>query len=102
MKTIEPQEIFAKTGYSRPHTVHCGPDAIYVSALGSGPDGEGPGGIFMLDHFSFDVLGPWEIDRGAQCHIFWDQRADWLESGDSLPRYASGDPALAKFKAVKR
>ena len=26
----------------------------------------GPGGIFMLDHDTFDVLGRWEIDRGAQ------------------------------------
>ncbi len=25
VKTIEPSEIFARTGYSRPHTVHCGP-----------------------------------------------------------------------------
>ncbi|MBV8283750.1 MAG: selenium-binding protein, partial [Candidatus Eremiobacteraeota bacterium] len=63
VRTIEPQEIIAKTGYSRPHTVHCGPDAIYVSALGNA-DGEGPGGIFMLDCDTFDVIGPWEADRG--------------------------------------
>jgi selenium-binding protein 1 len=56
VKIIEPEEVFARTGYSRPHTVHCGPDGIYVSALGS-PAGDGPGGIFLLDHFSFDVLG---------------------------------------------
>ena len=24
-KIIEPEEVFKKTGYSRPHTVHCGP-----------------------------------------------------------------------------
>jgi selenium-binding protein 1 len=65
VKTIEPDEIHAKSGYSRPHTVHCGPDAIYVSALGA-PDGDGPGGIFTLDHTSFDVKGPWEADRGPQ------------------------------------
>ncbi len=29
-----------------------------------GPDG--PGGIALLDHDSFAVLGPWEHDRGAQ------------------------------------
>lgn len=34
-KVIEPEEIAEKTGYSRPHTVHCGPDGIYVSALGN-------------------------------------------------------------------
>jgi len=28
-KIIEPEEVFKKTGYSRPHTVHCGPEGIY-------------------------------------------------------------------------
>ncbi|HEY6168587.1 MAG TPA: selenium-binding protein SBP56-related protein [Verrucomicrobiae bacterium] len=72
VKTIEPTEVHARTGYSRVHTVHCGPDAIYVSALGS-PDGGGPGGVFLLDHFSFDVLGRWEVDRGPQnfAYDFW-------------------------------
>jgi selenium-binding protein 1 len=65
VKTIEPEVVHARTGYSRLHTVHCGPDAIYVSALGS-PDGGGPGGVFLLDHFTFDVLGRWEVDRGPQ------------------------------------
>ena len=69
---IEPEEIAAKTGYSRPHTIHCGPDAIYVSALGA-PNGDGPGGIFLLDYETFDVLGRWEVDRGPQylAYDFW-------------------------------
>src|ERR1700678_698110 len=47
-KIIEPEEVFHKTGYSRPHTVHCGPEGIYVSTLGGGgADGtNGPPGIF--------------------------------------------------------
>src|SRR6516225_3534538 len=65
VKMIEPEEVFARTGYSRPHTVHCGPEGIYVSALGA-PNGGGPGGIFLLDHFDFNVLGRWEVDRGPQ------------------------------------
>ena len=28
VKTIEPDELIQKSGYSRPHTIHCGPDAI--------------------------------------------------------------------------
>jgi hypothetical protein len=41
-KIIEPEEIFRKTGYSRPHTVHCGPEGIYISTLGgAGKDGRG-------------------------------------------------------------
>ncbi|HLW71715.1 MAG TPA: selenium-binding family protein [Candidatus Binataceae bacterium] len=72
VKIIEPEEIASRTGYSRPHTIHCGPDAIYVSALGA-PNGEGPGGLFLLDHESFDVLGRWEVDRGPQylAYDFW-------------------------------
>ena len=43
VKTVSAEEIASKAGYSRPHTVHCGPDGIYVSALGN-PEGDGPGG----------------------------------------------------------
>ncbi len=67
---IEPEELARKTGYSRPHTSHCGPDAIYFSALGA-PDGGGPGGIFLLDHETFDVVGAWEQERGPQ-HLAYD------------------------------
>jgi selenium-binding protein 1 len=71
VKTIEPDELMEKSGYSRPHTVHCGPDAIYVGALGA-PDGNGPGGIFQMDH-SFNIKGQWEADRGPQqlAYDFW-------------------------------
>ena len=48
VKVIEPETVMNRTGYSRPHTVHCGPEGIYMNALGS-PDGEGPGGVFVLD-----------------------------------------------------
>ena len=72
VKVIEPEEVANRAGYSRPHTLHCGPDGIYVSALGA-PDGDGPGGIFRLDHDSFDVLGRWEVERGPQylAYDFW-------------------------------
>jgi selenium-binding protein 1 len=65
VKVIEPSEVHRVSGYSRPHTLHCGPEGIFVSALGS-PAGEGPGGLFLLDHDSYDVLGRWELDRGPQ------------------------------------
>jgi selenium-binding protein 1 len=65
IKVIEPKDVAERTGYSRPHTVHCGPDGIYLSALGS-PSGDGPGGIFALDHYNFEPLGRWEVDRGPQ------------------------------------
>lgn len=65
VKTIEPEELARRSGYTRPHTVHCGPEGIYGSALGN-PDGDAPGGVFLMDHDNFDVLGQWEIDRGPQ------------------------------------
>jgi selenium-binding protein 1 len=72
VKVIEPSEAAQRAGYSRPHTVHCGPDGIYLSALGN-PEGDGPGGIFVLDHDTFEVLGRWEVDRGPQflAYDFW-------------------------------
>jgi methanethiol oxidase len=70
VKVIEPPVVHARAGYSRPHTLHCGPEGIFVSGLGA-PGGDGPGGLFLLDHDSFDVLGRWEIDRGPQ-HLAYD------------------------------
>jgi len=65
VRVIEPEEVIEATGYSRPHTVHCGPDGIYVSALGDAK-GDGPGGVFLMDGETFDVLGRFEVDRGPQ------------------------------------
>ena len=72
VKVIEGEEVMAKTGYAAPHTVHCGPDGIYMNALGA-PGGDGPGGIFVLDHETFEVRGKWERDRGPQqlSYDFW-------------------------------
>lgn len=42
VKVIEGDEVHAKTDCAAPHTVHCGPDGIYLNALGA-PDGGGPG-----------------------------------------------------------
>jgi selenium-binding protein 1 len=90
-KVIEPEEVFRKTGYSRPHTVHCGPEGIYVSTLGgAGPDGtEGPPGVFIMDCQSFDVLGRWEIDRGPQklhYDFWWNLPRDYMVTSEwALP-----------------
>jgi methanethiol oxidase len=84
VKTIEPEELMAKTGYSRPHTVHCGPEGIYLSALGD-EKGDGPGGIFILDHDTFAVKGRWELDRGPQYlayDFFWHLGHDVLVSSE--------------------
>jgi selenium-binding protein 1 len=90
-KIIEPEEIFKKTGYSRPHTVHCGPEGIYVSTLGGGgKDGtDGPPGVFIMDCETFDVLGRWEIDRGPQklhYDFWWNLPRDYMVTSEwALP-----------------
>jgi 56kDa selenium binding protein (SBP56) len=54
VKVIEPEEFINKTGYTSPHTIHCGLDGVYGSALGSA-SGEGPGGIFRMDANTFEL-----------------------------------------------
>ncbi|KWX04698.1 selenium-binding protein [Carbonactinospora thermoautotrophica] len=91
VKVLEPEELGKRAGYSRPHTVHCGPEGIYLSALG-GADGEdGPGGVALLDHTSFEVLGRWEVDRGPQylAYDFW-----WHLGHDTLVTSEWGTPSM--------
>jgi methanethiol oxidase len=90
VKVIEAETIMNKTGYSAPHTVHCGPDGIYVNALGSAT-GEGPGGIFILDHETFEVKGPWERERGQQylAYDFW-----WHLGYDTMVTSEWGTPNM--------
>jgi selenium-binding protein 1 len=90
VRVIEPEEVFERVNYSRFHTIHCGPEGIYISALGS-TDGEGPGGVFLLDHFSFDVLGQWEMDRGSQylAYDFW-----WHLGHDTMVTSEWGTPNM--------
>src|SRR6266849_5753949 len=92
VKVIEPEEFTARTGYTAPHTFHCGPDGIYGSALGSA-DGEGPGGVFVMDSESFDVLGKWEVDRGPQnlAYDFW-----WHLGFDTMMTSEWGTPNMVK------
>ena len=66
MRTIEAEELAEKAGYSRPHTVHCGPGGIFMSNLGAAGNGDGPGGVALIDHDTFEVTGAWESDRGDQ------------------------------------
>ncbi len=69
--TIEAEELAAKAGYSRPHTVHCGPGGIFMSNLGGADGADGPGGVALVDHDTFEVTGAWETDRGEQ-HFAYD------------------------------
>jgi len=92
VKVIEPETLAARTGYASPHTIHCGPEGIYTSALGA-VNGEGPGGIFMMDHDSFDILGKWELDRGPQylAYDFW-----WHLGLDTAVTSEWGTPSMVR------
>jgi selenium-binding protein 1 len=92
IKTIEPEEVARKTGYSRPHTTHCGPDGIYMNALGAA-DGGGPGGIFVVDPSTFEIRGPWEQDRGPQrlAYDFW-----WHLGHDTMITSEWGTPDMVE------
>ena len=92
VKVIEPAEIAAKTGYSRLHTTHCGPDGIYINALGA-PDGDGPGGILVLDAETFELQGRWERERGPQylAYDFW-----WHLGHDTMITSEWGTPNMVE------
>jgi selenium-binding protein 1 len=90
VKVIDGAEVTRRTGYTAPHTVHCGPDGIYMNALGA-KDGNGPGGIFMLDHETFEVKGPWEVERGPQ-HLAYD--FSWHLGQDTMITSEWGTPNM--------
>jgi selenium-binding protein 1 len=79
VRTIEPEELAARAGYSRPHTVHCGPGGIFMSNLGGANGADGPGGVALVDHDTFEVIGPWEAERGDVYFgydVWWHLRDD--------------------------
>lgn len=75
VKTIPARTLSDKTGHTRPHTFHCGPDGILTSCLGGAiGDDDGPGGLAKLDRDTFEVVGVWEQDRGPshfQYDVWW-------------------------------
>jgi methanethiol oxidase len=78
-RTIDAAELAAKAGYSRPHTVHCGPGGIFMSALGGANGADGPGGVALIDHDTFEVIGAWERERGDQFFaydVWWHLKYD--------------------------
>ena len=97
VKTIEADELTSKTGYTRPHTSHCGPDAIYMSGLGGANGADEAGGIFRLDCETFEPLGPWQTERGPQRYQydFW-----WHLNQDTLVSSEWATPAMFEHGVV--
>ena len=91
VRAIEAEELAAKAGYSRPHTVHCGPGGIFLFALGGANGNDGPGGVALLDHDTFDVIGAWELDRGDQ---FFGYDGWWHLNHDTVITSEWGTPSM--------
>jgi selenium-binding protein 1 len=90
-KTVEAAELAERAGYSRPHTLHCGPDGVFLTCLGGAGQNDGPGGIALLDHSTFDVLRAWETDRGPQ-YLAYD--AWWHLNQNVLVSSEWGTPSM--------
>jgi methanethiol oxidase len=90
VKTVTAKELADGAGYSRPHTLHCGPDGIFLTCLG-GAASDGPGGIALLDHDTFEVTGRWETDRGPQ-YLAYD--AWWHLGRNTLVSSEWGTPSM--------
>jgi selenium-binding protein 1 len=91
VREIGAEELANKAGYSRPHTLHCGPGAIFMSALGGANGNDGPGGVALLDHDTFDVVGAFELDRGEQYFAYdvW-----WHLNYDTVITSEWGTPSM--------
>jgi selenium-binding protein 1 len=92
VRAISGDTVMEKTGYIAPHTVHCGPDGVYLNALGS-VGGDGPGGLFVLDHETFELKGRWEQERGPQ-HLAYD--FSWHLGYDTMITSEWGTPNMVK------
>jgi selenium-binding protein 1 len=72
---IEPDELVDKTGYTRPHTVHCMPGGNVVISMLGDREGNGAGGFAVLDAATFELKGRWENggERPSLNYDFWYQ-----------------------------
>jgi selenium-binding protein 1 len=54
-------------------------------------EGKGPGGVFVMDHETFDVRGQWEVDRGPQTFAY---DAWWHLGYDTMVTSEWGTPDM--------
>jgi hypothetical protein len=92
VRVIEPEEFTARTGYTAPHTIHCGPDGIYGSALGSA-DGGGPG---ASSSWTARASMSWENGRSIEVRRTWPTTSGgtwattrWSPASGALPTWSS-------------
>ena len=86
VKVIEP-EVADRAGYTARIPCTAARRALHA-ALGNNA-GEAPGGVFLMDHETFEVRGRWEMDRGPQqlAYDMW-----WHLGHDTLVTSEWGTP----------
>ena len=92
VKVIEADEVIRKTGYSRPTLRTAGP-TVSISTRSAIAEGNGPGGIFVMDPETFEIKGRWENDRGPQhlAYDFW-----WHLGHDTMITSEWGTPNMVE------
>ena len=91
VRAIEADELAAKAGYSRPHTVHCVAPAASSCRTWAEPTAMTARGVALLDHDTFDVVGAWEHDRGDQ---WFGYDAWWHLNYDTMITSEWGTPSM--------
>ncbi|MFL2656971.1 MAG: selenium-binding family protein [Burkholderiaceae bacterium] len=103
-KTINGDEIKAKTNLSGPHTVHCLGSDIIVSMLGDS-DGNGPGGYLHLNK-DFEIIGRWENNTQGMnfSYDFWYQprhnmmvSTEWAAPNTFMPGFDLNDVSKGNY-----
>ena len=100
VKVIEPETLAARTGYASPHTIHCGPEGILASAIGSAA----PAATVPAEFLS-------SITTASMCSA----NGNWIEDRsilpmtfggilDSMPRSpANGEPPIwFRMESIRR
>jgi len=70
---------------------------VFLTCLGGADGAEGPGGIALLDHNTFDVLRAWETDRGPQTLAY---DAWWHLNQNTLITSEWGTPSMIEDGVV--
>jgi|TARA_B100000767_G_scaffold145833_1_gene137493 selenium-binding protein 1 len=103
-KTVDGEEIKAKTNLSAPHTVHCLGADIIVSMLGDA-DGNAPGGYLHLNK-DFEIMGRWETDTTGMnfSYDFWYQprhnmmiSTEWAAPNTFMPGFDLEDVGKGNY-----
>jgi len=87
VKVIETETIAKRAGYSAPHTLHCGPDGVYISALGA-PNGDGPGGSLSSITTTWTSAGPGRSSMQVT-HCHQPRHADFGQTFPGVSNFSS-------------